>query len=391
MKSEINWEMLAFHVREAKGSLDSLLEFLEIKASRSERKEGDENFFPKHDAGEGRLWAELVQVYQHLNFGWNTRHMDAAVAETAFEQNEKWPLDFDQFFHDDGEIDKPVIEPQAAGQPPKTVDYDSIDITNASERMNVPILIGMKEDGNPLVVDLSRLPHLLVSGTVGTGKTTFLSTMLYGFQKRFTPEEMRLVLYDEKRVEYTWWSDSPYLYRPVVYDAKTAFETLRDLDSEMKMRFEILNAAGCRNIQAYNADSSCSTTPERRKMPYIMFVADEIAELMLIERKRALPIILRLTALGRAVGIHLVLATSRPAHNVISVRLKANIPGRIAFKMCSGIDSRQILDVNGAQNLAGRGDLLFMDGGGDLVRAQGASVSDEMLSREIKKHLSKIE
>lgn len=125
-------------------------------------------------------------------------------------------------------------------------------------------------------------------------------------------------------------------------------------------------------------------------MPYIMFVADEIAELMLIERKRALPIILRLTAVGRAAGIHLVLATSRPAHNVISVRLKANIPGRIAFKMCSEIDSRQILDVNGAQNLAGRGDLLFMDGGGDLVRAQGASVSDEMLSREIKKHLSKL-
>ena len=154
------------------------------------------------------------------------------------------------------------------------------------------------------------------------------------------------------------------------------------------MRFDILNAAGCRSIQAYNAALSCPLTPERRKMPYIVFVADEIAELMLTERKRALPIILRLTAVGRAAGIHLVLATSRPSHNIVSVQLKANIPGRIAFKMCSGIDSRQILDVNGAQNLAGRGDLLFMDGGGDHIRAQGASVSDEMLSREIKKHLS---
>lgn len=252
MKSEMNWEMLAFHVREAKGSLDSLHEFLEVKAGRRELKEGEENFFLKHDSSEGRLRAELAHVYHHLNFGWNARHMDAAVAEATFDLNEKWPLEFDQFFRDYDEIDEPIIEPHGDGRRAKTFEYDSVDIAKASARMNIPVLIGMKEDGSPLVVDVSRLPHLLVSGITGSGKTMLLSSMLYGFLKRFTPEGMRLALYDEKCVEFTPWLGSPYLYRPVVTDAKKVLEVLKDLASEMKRRFEILSAARCRTVQDYN-------------------------------------------------------------------------------------------------------------------------------------------
>ena len=391
MKSKMNWEMLAFHVREAKGSLDSLHEFLEVKAGRREQKEGDENFFLKHDASEGRLRAELAHVYHHLNFGWNTRHMDAAVAEAAFDLNEKWPLEFDQFFRDYDEIDEPIIEPHGDGRRSKTLEYASVDIAQASARMDIPVLIGMKEDGKPLVVDLARLPHLLVSGITGSGKTAFLSSMLYGFLKRFTPEEMRLALYDEKCVEFTPWLGSPYLYRPVVTDAKKVLEVLKDLASEMKRRFNILSAARCRNVQDYNTAPSFSPAPKREKMPYIVFIADEIAELMANEGKRALPIISQLTSMGRAAGIHLVLATSRPAREVVPAQLKANIPGRIAFKMFNGIDSRQIINASGAQNLSGRGDLLFTKDEADWIRAQGAWVSDALLCKELERHAAEMD
>lgn len=227
MKSEMNWEMLALRVREAKKSIDSLQAFLE-------ESEG--------------------------------------------------------FFRDYDEIDKPIIEPHGDGRRLRTLEYDSVDIAKASARMDIPVLIGMKEDGNPLVVDLSRLPHLLVSGITGSGKTMLLSTMLYGFLKWFTPEEMRLALYDEKCVEFTPWLGSPYLYRPVETDAKKVLEVLKDLDSEMKRRFKILSAAGCRSVQDYNTAPSVLPASKREKLPYIVFVADEVAELMVNEGKRAVPI-----------------------------------------------------------------------------------------------------
>ena len=322
MKNEMNWEMLALRVREAKKSIDALQAFLE-------ESEG--------------------------------------------------------FFQDGDEIDEPIIEPHGDGRRSKTLEYDSVDISKASARMDIPVLIGMKEDGKPLVEDLSRLPHLLVSGITGSGKTVFLSSMIYGFLKRFTPKEMRLALYDEKCVEFTPWLGSPYLYRPVVTDAKKVLEVLKDLDSEMKRRFKILSEARCRTVQDYNTAPSILPAPKREKLPYIVFVADEVAELMVNEGKRAVPIISRLTAMGRVAGIHLVLATSRPARNVVPAQLKANIPGRIAFKMVNGIDSRQIINVSGAQNLAGRGDLLFTKDEADWIRAQGVWVSDETLCKEIEK------
>lgn len=383
MGQSLNKDILASHFQEAKRRLDTLVEVIEDKTGGGAV---DANHASGEVFDEARLMTELAQVYHHLNLGWNMRHMDCAHAEVSGEMVEKWPLEFDQFFRDYDQIDEPIIEPQAGRQRSKCVDYDDVDIETVCCFKEVPILIGEKTDGYPLVVDLARVGHLLIVGEKETGKTMLMTTMLYEYLKRFSPEEMRFGFYDEKCVEFTAWYDSPYLFRPVCTEPAEAVKILEDLVSEMRNRLEIFTAARCRNIQDYNHATSLAPGRKEERVPRIVFFADEIAGLIVDEGSRAVPLISELAATGRSAGIHLVLATSQADREVLPVQLRRNINGRVVFKLNNCVESRLVLNVSGAQNLCGRGDLLFSDGCGEIVRAQGPYVSCQRFYEELERN-----
>ena len=263
----------------------------------------------------------------------------------------------------------------------------------------VPLLLGKDVAGNDLIFDLTKAPHLLVAGATGSGKSVCLNAILNGFLMSRTPQQLRLILVDPKRVEFTCYNDLPHLLVPVVNDPKKVAFGLRWAIMEMEKRYRLLQKVGCRNIVAYNnrliatqeelfgedappvSQGAPEDAPER--LPYIVIVVDEVADIMLAVGKEVEPAIARLTSLSRAVGIHLILATQRPSVDVITGTIKSNIPGRIAFKVSQSNDSRTILDSTGAEELIGKGDMLFLREGSQLMRAQGAWVSDEEIARVV--------
>jgi S-DNA-T family DNA segregation ATPase FtsK/SpoIIIE len=261
----------------------------------------------------------------------------------------------------------------------------------------IPLALGKDVAGNDLIYDLAKAPHLLVAGATGSGKSVCLNAILNGFLMSRTPEQLRLILVDPKRVELTCYNDLPHLLVPVINDPKKVAFGLRWAIMEMEKRYRLFQKVGCRNIVAFNnrqvvkqdelfgdegpADAGPDDTPER--LPYIVIVVDEVADIMAAVGKEVEPAISRLTSLSRAVGIHLILATQRPSVDVITGTIKANVPGRIAFKVSQSNDSRTILDNPGAEELIGKGDMLFLREGSQLMRAQGAWVSDEEIGRVV--------
>ena len=263
----------------------------------------------------------------------------------------------------------------------------------------VPLVLGKDVAGNDLIFDLTKAPHLLVAGATGSGKSVCLNAILCGFLMSRTPEQLRLILVDPKRVEFTCYNDLPHLLVPVINDPKKVAFGLRWAIMEMEKRYRLLQKAGCRNIVGYNnrqvaqqeelfdggaaapAPAAPDDMPE--KLPYIVIVVDEVADIMAAVGKEIEPAIARLTSLSRAVGIHLILATQRPSVDVITGTIKSNIPGRIAFKVSQSNDSRTILDSPGAEELIGKGDLLFLKEGSQLMRAQGAWVGDDEIERVV--------
>ena len=265
----------------------------------------------------------------------------------------------------------------------------------------VPLLLGKDVAGNDLVFDLTKAPHLLVAGATGSGKSVCLNAILCGFLMSRTPDQLRLILVDPKRVEFTCFNDLPHLLVPVINDPKKVAFGLRWAIMEMEKRYRMLQKVGCRNIVAFNnrqvaqqeelfgengeavapAASAADDTPAR--LPYIVIVVDEVADIMSAVGKEVEPAIARLTSLSRAVGIHLILATQRPSVDVITGTIKSNIPGRIAFKVSQANDSRTILDNPGAEELIGKGDMLFLKEGSQLMRAQGAWVGDDEIARVV--------
>lgn len=258
----------------------------------------------------------------------------------------------------------------------------------------IPLLIGKDVAGNDLICDLTKAPHLLVAGATGSGKSVCLNSILTGLLMSRTPEQLRLILVDPKRVEFTEYNDLPHLLVPVINDSKRVAFGLRWAIVEMDRRYKLLQKMGCRNIVAFNTrtkatqgdlfgdegqEESNEKIPET--LPYIVIVVDEVADIMAAVGKEVEPAIARLTSLSRAVGIHLILATQRPSVDVITGTIKANIPGRIAFKVSQANDSRTILDAPGAEELIGRGDMLFLREGSQLLRAQGAWVADAEIAR----------
>lgn len=231
------------------------------------------------------------------------------------------------------------------------------------------LAIGKDTAGKPIVADLGSMPHLLIAGTTGSGKTVCVNGMIMSILVNATPSDVRFLMVDPKMVELAPYNGLPHLLCPVVTDPKKVATALMWVTSEMDERYQLLAKEGVRNIEAYNK--------KRQKLPYIVVIIDELADLMMVVRDQVESAIARLAQLSRAVGIHLVLATQRPSVDVITGVIKANFPARISFKVASKVDSRTVLDMNGADKLLGRGDLLFLEPGqAKPVRAQSSYVKD---------------
>ena len=243
-------------------------------------------------------------------------------------------------------------------------------------KYKLPLALGKDITGQPVVADLGDMPHLLIAGTTGSGKTVCVNCLILSLLLKFSPEQLKFLMVDPKMVELAPFNGMPHLLCPVVTEAKKAAVALSWLVGEMEERYRMLAKAGARNITAYNSQ------PGQEKMPYIVIIVDELADLMSVARDQIESAIARLAQLSRAVGIHLILATQRPSVDVITGVIKANFPSRVSFKVPSKVDSRTVLDMNGADKLLGKGDMLFLrPGESKLIRAQGALVSDKEIDR----------
>jgi len=219
-------------------------------------------------------------------------------------------------------------------------------------------VVGKDVSGNPVYADLAKMPHMLVAGSTGSGKTIFLNTLLFSLLYKNSPDDLRLILVDPKRVEFSLYAQLPHLLTPVIYDAEKASNALQWLIMEMERRFKVLSEVGSRNIASYQ--EACEKNSELERMPYIVLVVDELADLMANKGNEIEGGIVRIAQMARAVGIHLVLATQRPSVEVITGLIKANITSRVSFRVASQVDSRTILDTAGAEKLLGSGDMLFL-------------------------------
>ena len=242
--------------------------------------------------------------------------------------------------------------------------------------------------GTPKVFDLTKMPHLLVAGSTGSGKSVCINGIIASILMRYKPNEVKLVLVDPKKVELTNYNGIPHLLCPVVSDPKKASLTLQKVVSEMDQRFQLFSDNQVKNIAGYNdmIDKENKKHPEKptAKMPYIVTIIDELADLMLVASKEVEDSITRITQLARAAGIHLIVATQRPSTDVITGLIKNNIPSRISFAVSSQIDSRTILDQPGAEKLLGKGDMLYFPMGDSApTRIQGCFINDDEISRLI--------
>lgn len=287
-----------------------------------------------------------------------------------------------------------------------------------NNKAEIPIALGKDVSGRPLITDLARMPHLLIAGSTGSGKTVCINSVITSLLYHSSPQDLRFVMIDPKIVEMQVYNKLPHMLVPVVTDPKKVPNALKYLLNEMERRYQYFAQAGVRNIAGYNAKMArdrkeareaeeraaameADLTPEERaaaaainvprdpdaeeappeKLPYVVCIVDELADLMMVAPADIETGIARLAQLARAAGIHLILATQRPSVNVITGVIKANLPSRISFKVASRVDSRTILDTMGADHLIGKGDMLFLPPGSpDLIRSQGAFVSDEEIN-----------
>ncbi len=239
---------------------------------------------------------------------------------------------------------------------------------------DIPLMLGVDVTGKHILLDLAKAPHALIAGATGAGKSVCISNLILSLIYRFRPDELELVLIDPKIVEFAIYRDLPHLIHPVVTDPKQACQALKWLVREMERRYQVLAEKSVRNLAGYNAKAAAEGFA---KLPYIVLVIDELADLMMTAPQEIEGSIARLAQMSRAVGIHTVLATQRPSVNVITGVIKANYPTRIAFQVSSQVDSRTIIDGKGAEALQGRGDMLFCPPGiGRLQRLQAPFVAD---------------
>ncbi|MDY4543836.1 MAG: DNA translocase FtsK [Bacilli bacterium] len=252
------------------------------------------------------------------------------------------------------------------------------------------ILVALGKDimGTSILADLSKMPHLLVAGSTGSGKSVCINTIICSILMRYKPDEVKLVLVDPKKVELTNYNGIPHLLCPVVSDPKKASVVLQKVVAEMEKRYDIFAEKEVKNIAGYNEliEKERKKNPDinTTRMPYIVVIIDELADLMLVASKEVQDSIMRITQMARAAGIHLIVATQRPSTDIITGVIKNNIPSRIAFSVSSAIDSRTILDASGAESLLGKGDMLYLPmGESHTTRIQGCFISDNEISKLI--------
>tara|TARA_B100000029_G_scaffold228697_1_gene226361 strand:- start:1003 stop:3132 length:2130 start_codon:yes stop_codon:yes gene_type:complete len=242
------------------------------------------------------------------------------------------------------------------------------------KEIKLPIALGKSISGTPIIGDLFSMPHLLIAGTTGSGKSVCINTIILSLLYKYTPEKCNLILIDPKMLELSTYEGIPHLLCPVITEAKKATAALGWAVKEMESRYKLMTNVGVRNIDGYNSK-------HKKHMPYIIVVVDEMSDLMLIAGKEIENYIQRLSQMARAAGIHIIMATQRPSVDVITGTIKANFPTRISFQVSSKIDSRTILGEQGAEQLLGRGDMLFMSSANRIVRIHGPYVSESEIEK----------
>jgi DNA segregation ATPase FtsK/SpoIIIE, S-DNA-T family len=278
-----------------------------------------------------------------------------------------------------------------------------------SSKFRLPICLGKTIGGEPVIVELARMPHLLIAGTTGSGKSVAVNTMILSLLYRLKPEECKLIMIDPKMLELSIYDGIPHLLTPVVTDPKKAVTALKWAVREMEQRYKMMSKVGVRNIDGFNARAAeAAETGESflrqvqtgfdretgepiyeqeeiklEKLPYIVVLIDEMADLMMVAGKEIEGAVQRLAQMARAAGIHVIMATQRPSVDVITGTIKANFPTRISFQVTSKIDSRTILGEQGAEQLLGQGDMLYMAGGGRISRVHGPFVADDEVEKVV--------
>lgn len=281
-------------------------------------------------------------------------------------------------------VEVPALHPQEVNFKEMLLHYQG------KKRMSIPILLGKAINGDWVFSDLAKMPHCLIAGATGSGKSVCINTIVMSILMNARPDEIKLLMVDPKKVELTQYSKLPHMIAPVITEPHGAYAALQWLVKEMQVRYEILKQLGLRNISAFNnrkvnkeLESSLGI-PIPEQMQFIVAIIDEFADLMMVSSADIETPIARIAQMARAVGIHLILATQRPSKEVVTGIIKANIPTRISFKVASRVNSQIILDDTGAESLLGNGDLLFLPpGSSQLLRAQGAYISDEEINRII--------
>ena len=265
-----------------------------------------------------------------------------------------------------------------------TVDFSAILKSEAfaGAKGELPICLGVDVGGVPVFADLAKMPHLLVAGTTGSGKSVGLNTFVLSLIARKNPDELKFVMIDPKRIEFAAYNNQKYMLYPVVTENSQAVAALENLVDEMERRYALFEEGFSKNIVSYNQTAD-------KKLPYIVCVIDEFADLTAAD-KRTAALVQRLAQKARAAGIHLIMATQRPSVDVVTGVLKANFPTRMAYKVATGADSRTILDETGAENLIGRGDALFLAADGNLLRVHGAYISDTGINEMLKPYRAKV-
>ena len=242
--------------------------------------------------------------------------------------------------------------------------------------IKLPIALGKSISGMPIIGDLTSMPHLLIAGTTGSGKSVCINTIIVSLLYKLSPDLCKFILIDPKMLELSTYEGIPHLLTPVITDAKKATSALAWTVKEMNSRYKLMSKVGVRNIDGYNAK-------HKLKMPYIVVVVDEMSDLMLVAGKEIENYIQKLSQMARAAGIHIIMATQRPSVDVITGTIKANFPTRISFQVSSKIDSRTILGEQGAEQLLGKGDMLFMSSANRIVRIHGPFVSEQEIERVV--------
>lgn len=299
---------------------------------------------------------------------------------------------------------KTVVGLELPNQYRDMVRLSDVLVSDTYQQAHSPLALALGVDiaGHPMVVDLAKMPHLLVAGTTGSGKSVGINAMILSLLFKATPEQVRLIMVDPKMLELSVYDGIPHLLTPVVTDMKEAASALRWCVAEMERRYRLMAALGVRNLAGYNAkiseaiakaepitdplwkpiDSVSEQAPELQALPYIVVIIDELADMMMVVGKKVEQLIARIAQKARAAGIHLILATQRPSVDVLTGLIKSNIPTRMSFQVSSKIDSRTILDQQGAEQLLGHGDMLYLaPGTGAPLRVHGAFVDDKEVHR----------